>query len=252
MTFSKTKECYYCGCPAVTKEHVPPKCLFPERKDVGEGFRYNLITVPSCQKHNAGKSHDDEFLMACLAPVVGNNKIAYIHTQTKLSRACSRNNKLTLETILEPISSTISGPHGFEFPVLVGKPDVPRLCTSLEAISRGLYFHVFEERFRGDVTVIPAFIQYPEESTMSVIKMVANEMIKQECGAWPRYGDNPEVFSFQIGPEDQYGLIPLVMKFYERAEVYVSFKPEGVNSPHRKLSEATPETPICIDITEKR
>lgn len=59
--------CYWCGWVATSSEHVPPKCLFPESKDVkgiyDRSFRNNLITVPSCDKHNMKKSHDDEYLM---------------------------------------------------------------------------------------------------------------------------------------------------------------------------------------------
>ena len=91
-------ECYWCGAPATSKEHVPPKCLFPELKDIegiySDNCRKDLITVPSCDKHNLNKSKDDEILMACLAPLLGNNGIAYIHTCTKLKRAFSRNTGL--------------------------------------------------------------------------------------------------------------------------------------------------------------
>ncbi|AXH64146.2 MULTISPECIES: hypothetical protein [Providencia] len=55
------ERCYYCGNPATTREHVPPKCFFPKGS--------NLITVPSCEIHNNDKSHIDEimrvFLMGC-------------------------------------------------------------------------------------------------------------------------------------------------------------------------------------------
>lgn len=46
--------CYWCGKPAVSMEHVPPKCIFPEEKDIRgiyEGiFRKNLIKVVHHQK----------------------------------------------------------------------------------------------------------------------------------------------------------------------------------------------------------
>lgn len=32
--------CYYCGKPATSTEHVPPKALFPEQKDSPEGVDY--------------------------------------------------------------------------------------------------------------------------------------------------------------------------------------------------------------------
>jgi hypothetical protein len=36
-------------------EHIPPKCLFRQPRPS------NLITVPSCDKHNLKKSKDDEY-----------------------------------------------------------------------------------------------------------------------------------------------------------------------------------------------
>ena len=52
-----------CDRNAVSSEHVPPKNLFPEQKDVGKDYRQYLITVPSCEIHNNHKSKDDEFLI---------------------------------------------------------------------------------------------------------------------------------------------------------------------------------------------
>lgn len=45
------KNCYWCANEATSMEHVPPRCLFPEDKDVkhvyNKAFREHLITVPS-------------------------------------------------------------------------------------------------------------------------------------------------------------------------------------------------------------
>ena len=46
-------KCYYCGCAAFTREHVPPKLFF-------RGFSCDSITVPSCDLHNSEKSGDDQ------------------------------------------------------------------------------------------------------------------------------------------------------------------------------------------------
>ena len=55
--------CYMCDEESTSSEHVPPKCLFPEQKDLPEGvdLRKSLITVPSCDLHNSKKSNDDEY-----------------------------------------------------------------------------------------------------------------------------------------------------------------------------------------------
>lgn len=74
------EKCYMCHRDADSREHVPPKCLFPEKKDVGtSAYRNNLITVPSCELHNSNKSKDDEFLMVSIAGIIGNNSIGYAH-----------------------------------------------------------------------------------------------------------------------------------------------------------------------------
>ena len=92
------KFCYWCGKSATSTEHVPPKCLFPEEKDISKvynkTFRNSLITVPSCDEHNLGKSKDDEHLLSCLTPVFGNNGVAYVHTKTKVKRTLERNKNL--------------------------------------------------------------------------------------------------------------------------------------------------------------
>jgi len=52
------KICYFCGENAQSKEHVPARCFFPEN----ESYRKQLITVPSCEKHNEDTSVDDEYV----------------------------------------------------------------------------------------------------------------------------------------------------------------------------------------------
>jgi len=63
--------CYMCDQSSTSREHVPPRCLFPESKDVRGDFRQNLLTVPSCDEHNSGKSADDEFLMVSSRTILG-------------------------------------------------------------------------------------------------------------------------------------------------------------------------------------
>jgi hypothetical protein len=242
--------CYFCGQPATTVEHVPPKCLFPESKDIADrDYRKNLVTVPSCDEHNTGKSRDDEFLMACLAPVVGNNGTAFIHTNTKIARAGIRNPRLVGEIMRDAKSLDLVAPGGTRFPVLVGEPDLPRLCRSLEAVARALFYHAKGERFVGTVTVMPCFINFDRCGSLSLIQLIGKRMMDQERHAWKVRGDNPEIFAFQIGPVDQYGFTPMVMTFYAATEVMVAFQPEGVAAPHRSLSDASPENPIEVQFT---
>lgn len=250
MAKTKRERCYFCGEPATSSEHVPPKCIFPEQKDLpGENYRRNLITVPSCERHNAAKSRDDEFLMACLAPVVGNNGTGFLHTNTKLARSHARNPHLIASTIRDAKPLELVTEDGTTFPVLLGHPDMERLCRTLQAVARGLYFHTHGKQFKGNVTVIPSFVKFPPRQTMSIFQLLAKRMIDQARTDWQVYGDNSRIFAYQIGPIDQFGMTPMVMTFYSRAEVFAAFQPEGVSLPHKNIFDATPENPIDIEIT---
>lgn len=40
-----TDLCYMCDKPGASREHVPPRCIFPEQKDTnGKDYRKGLIT----------------------------------------------------------------------------------------------------------------------------------------------------------------------------------------------------------------
>ena len=55
------KVCVYCGSlKNLTRDHVPPKCLFATPPQ-------NAITVPSCRRCNVNASRDDEYFRLILA-----------------------------------------------------------------------------------------------------------------------------------------------------------------------------------------
>lgn len=117
----KSISCYMCSQIATSKEHVPPVCLFPEEKDIKTSiFRNNLVTVPSCELHNSKKSKDDEFLMACLAGIVGNNVIGFFHNVTKVKRALARQGEDFVHILIrDSKEEVIKNIKGDIFPVLV-------------------------------------------------------------------------------------------------------------------------------------
>lgn len=92
-----------CDAPPTSREHVPPKCLFPEEKDLptGVSLRKNLFKVPSCDSHNSQKSHDDEYFLYVLSTSFQINEIGLNHYRTKVRRAAKRNS-----SILGKIAST--------------------------------------------------------------------------------------------------------------------------------------------------
>ena len=220
--------CYFCGRPAVDKEHVPPRCIFPEQKDAfGVDHRIELFKVPSCEEHNTKKSKEDEFLMMCLTPIVGNNGVSYVQTRTKLARVVERTNGRILNAVIRNTEELcLVTRNGQEFPVLIGTPDVPRLCAVLEHVARGIYFHHTGARFVGKVTILPAFIKYKKNSAAEIGKKIAGTLIRDFGGDWEFGGKNRDVFYYKIGPTNDQAMIPMIMTFFGAADVYVAFARE--------------------------
>lgn len=214
--------CYWCGRLATSREHVPPKCLFPENKDVKEiydqSFRNNLITVPSCDEHNMEKSHDDEYLMACLSGRVGNNGIAYIHNATKVRRARDRN-----PNIIKVEKDDILKINGKEFPIQWIIVDNNRLMYSFEAIARGLYFYETKRNFNGYCKIVSEIFIHPDSKEWSAFNVRATEMIGKEQPNWGTEvkGDNSDIFNYQFSPIDGFGCQTLALTFYKATRVYV-------------------------------
>ena len=171
--------CYWCGKSATSMEHVPPKCLFPEEKDVKDilqkSYRNNLIRVPSCDEHNMKKSNLDEYLMVTLSGNVGKNFVAYIHTATKASRSRIRNPK-----IIQIDSEDILKVNDKEFPVLWVNVDNGKLRYSFESIARAIYFYENKHIFRGKCLVISRLFNHPDDPNGSKFNNRSSELIENE------------------------------------------------------------------------
>ena len=225
-------QCYRCEDPATGREHVPPRCIFPESKDLpGENLRKELITVPSCDKHNLGKSKDDEFLMVSLAGIIGNNSIGYRHRRTKVTRAIKRSSGKLLDAVftqrqqfVEPIAR-----NAF-IDVIWGTPDHARLIKCFEHIAYGIYYSYFGERFKGDVRVHLGFLRYSDENAAAFNDFVVHRAAI-DLEAVENIGKNASVFCYQFTEPDQFGLRLLRLRFYGGVDIYVAFIGSGVQVP---------------------
>jgi hypothetical protein len=226
------KTCYICDEEANSREHVPPLCLFPEAKDVlGLNFRKELITVPSCELHNAKKSTDDEFLMVSIAGIIGNNFLGYLHTKTKIDRALRRKSKDFInKAIIKNATLNELKLHGKKYPVLYGNPDFDRLIGCFENIAFGLYFHEFNKSFKGEIKMLMGFMNYNDEYTQTLVKFT-KERFEVEDLRLEIKGGNPNIFKYQFCKSDNFGLICVKITFYEGADVYISFLPKGKEVP---------------------
>lgn len=234
----KNRQCYMCSEHATSKEHVPPLCLFPEEKDIKTSiFRNNLITVSSCDTHNSKKSKDDEFLMNCLAGIVGNNIIGFFHAHTKVKRALERNGKDFINVLMrEPQLAIIKNEKGNTFPVLVGKPDFHRLHSCFKHIAYGLYFHKFGKQFDGECHVLMDFLFYENEKAKKY-KLLCRKRFDVEPSKPKNEGNNPEIFRYEFIEPDEFGLIGMRMSFYEGAKVFIAFQGTTSKKPFNLAEE---------------
>jgi hypothetical protein len=234
--------CYWCGKEATSHEHIPPKCLFPEKKDIehifNQSFREELITVPSCDLHNSKKSKDDEYLLVCLSTMLGNNDVALIHTYTKVKRTLAHNPE-----IINRIDDFTIKVGNKDYPISAIKVDNNRLLNSFEGIARGLYYYEYSNVFTGCLNIISKlfYIQNSDDqrsinSNNFVERCI--ELVKKEQLSWGTAikGSNPKVFKYQFSPKDGFNSQTLWLNFYEKVDVYVAF---GDNDKLDKIDKNT-------------
>jgi hypothetical protein len=225
------EKCYMCSKPACSREHVPPRNLFPESKDVGTDYRSNLITVPSCDQHNSAKSHDDEFLMVCLAGIVGNNSVGLMHKLTKVNRAVQRTNGVLLDRAFKTkkelqLIETPYGKHG----ILWGSPDGERLLRCFDSVARGLHFSHYGRRFKGGVKTLLSYL-FHEDDTPRNFSAFITHRAEIDLRGKPRIGANPDVFYYQVTDNDENGLFLMRLCFYGGINVHCAFMPKRAKLP---------------------
>lgn len=217
-------QCYMCEADGDTVEHAPPKCIFPERKDMADGadLRKELITVPACEKHNAAKSHDDEFLMYLLAINLPANVVAKNQFLTKILRAIRRNPGLIKGLFKTHQKVTVmDNTSGEVFETMAGEIDRERFDRALDCMARALYFHHFGKRWQKSVRVHPEFLlsfsENAAEYNNSLQRMsVAGDLLFKEA---KHFGENPSVFKYQLKMDEEAGRGVIRLHFYDGVKV---------------------------------
>lgn len=211
----KTETCYMCESTATSREHAPPRCIFPEQKDTQNrtNFRKNLIKVPSCDAHNTEKSKEDSYLMHILPISIGTNDVGINQFLTKIQRAIARRPKL-FEQIVDKakpvlIHDTIQDKW---FHAAAINVDESRIHKIIEMNARAIYFHKNHKKFIGKITVHTnftldlnnRFINDTQEELFNMSNALLNDS--------PALGENPEVFSYRFARENNIEL--LEFKYY--------------------------------------
>ncbi|MDO6774342.1 hypothetical protein Q4591_03165 [Shewanella sp. 3_MG-2023] len=215
--------CYMCERPRTSAEHVPPRCLFPESKDCenGEDFRKNLIKVPSCDVHNSAKSCDDEYMLITFASNAMTNEVADIHQKTKLKRILDRKPHIFKTLIQNSVPIQVIDPDGKEAVSCIFKLDKNRFFEQLRCVANGIYFHHLKEKatLHTEVNPIKGFSTTSKNANQnnSISKSYSDKLFPNI----QKYGDNPDIFYYQVSSETPKMLMKLV--FYRDIEFIAVF-----------------------------
>lgn len=218
--------CYMCEAIATSDEHVPPKCIFPEKKDLPDGvdLRKQLLKVPACDAHNSKKSHNDEYFLYVLSTSFQINSVGRNQYVSKIRRAIKRNPSLLKKFAKTAMSVKVTDPlSGSTVDSVAHKLDEDRFNLIIDRLSRAIYYHHYKEKWLGHVKYQAEFlfatVDQSDESNSRIkaISKAADEWFSKVI----YYGGNPEVFKYQV--MDAKDSRKMRLHFYEGCKLLLIF-----------------------------
>jgi hypothetical protein len=204
--------CVYCGAGGnLTKDHIPPKCLFANRPS-------NLITVPSCEPCNKGFSLDDEYFRLALTSRgdTGDHPEAQLVSERAVQRISRPQARGFLESVFNSLTTIeLKTPAGLYLGDAPGfMADLGRLSRVARRVITGLYFHEFGERL-PDTHEAVAW----QESGLQRVGEATRAQLRQWCNfaqSAPEKTIGEDVFSYWYQPvPDEAHVSVWVLIFYK-------------------------------------
>lgn len=213
------EKCYMCDKEGTTREHVPPKCIFPESKDVSteENLKKNLITVRSCKEHNTAKSKDDEYLLFFLAANILSNGVAQEQFATKVMRAVQRTPHVFADFAKKNSPVVLTSTNAETINTAAIEIDRPRFDSAIEHISHALHYHKYQQTFTGNIQVITdGLVDLSGQGSAQFNEHVQNfgKLVDELMESVSPEGDNPSVFSYKMLKTSDPNQVILQMTFY--------------------------------------
>lgn len=196
--------CYYCGADSTTNEHVPPKSFFPESD------RINLITVPSCEKHNNDNSNDVEYVRNIISMHFSNNEKGLNHFQQKTFRSFQHSIGLFRTTLQNSTKIILGGQETLSFEI-----NLDRYNNVFDAIGRALYFRDYNKIFE-DEWIVHNYSLYTQDVIKTGLPDKAHIEINKMLDALPfenKSTSNPTIFKYWLFNDS--GKSTYRLEFYE-------------------------------------
>lgn len=202
-------KCYICNKEATTREHAPPESFFPK------GHRENLITVPSCEKHNTSNSKDVEYVRNIIVSPIQTNNLAREHFQKKVIGSYKRSRKLFDRTFKNSKTIIVNGRES-----RVVHIDLERFNLVMSAISYAIYFHDYNQRLYGGWEVFSTDLMFYDKTSNNLgdhwneLRSIISKTKFKESKVF-----QPEVFKYGVIKENQHKII-YEFVFYGGFKVY--------------------------------
>ena len=236
MRFPPWPTCYACCRRPTTAEHVPPRAFFPPARNLPPGLdlRRNLITVPSCARHNTDKADDDEYLLFVIATSWETGPVAQHHYFTQLRPVILAEPRVrAFFERAKPIivDGQLTG---------VYEVDQPRVERVLGLIAKAIYFHHYRKRWHGELAlVVPPFLRIRAASSREYAEMLATveqgslSLFRND----PKHGANPSAFYYQVHQESSAPEVSLRLVFYE-SFAYTAVRKRALRFAKKKTGDA--------------
>lgn len=164
------KLCAYCGNKATTKDHVPPKQLFPKPRP------NDLETIPACFKCNNSEGKDEEYFLATFMFSEAGVSIAGKKLwKEKINRMYEKNLglKRKIAENIKPINISILDNSSTEKRLGI-ELDENRIKKTVLKIVRGLHYIEYGDILSESKNLDYLFIQ--NEKDFKIVKKYLNQL----------------------------------------------------------------------------
>ena len=216
--------CYCCEAIATTKDHIPPKCFFPEEKYLhsnSSDYRNQLVTVPACSAHNNLRASDDEYTAAVIV-MNSQSDLAVAMFKSKWLKTLLRREGALGKRIFSTARSArvISKKNDLYIPqeTLSISYEMNRIERVIESIARALYYleSGCQEKWTNDVLIrSPNFLNQDLSDSQDADKL---NQINQVFIGGEKYhelgitlkGTHPDIFYYQFFKSEDMNFIRIV------------------------------------------
>lgn len=204
-----------CDSEGLTREHVPPRCFFAKPRP------NDMVTVPSCKRHNNDNAKDVEYVRNIIVMTEGVNDIGIAMFPT-VRRSLKKSPKLTRRILSSAKPIMLSGQE-----TAIITSESRRFKAVMRAVAYAVYFNDFRRSFDRYWGIYHATLLSRIEMTGQFDS--TNQQIRDVLHSAPvaeKHTNHPDVFRYAIYQVDEWRLI-YKFQFYEGFIVYAFGLPDA-------------------------